>query len=71
MGVRGDGFRITGLPAAHAGAASFRRRERLEACLAEATAQVKALKQEVHDDPGCERGMLFTRIPLCNDFSRR
>ena len=46
--VAQDGIRVR----AHAGAASFRRRERLEACLAEATAQVVALKQEVHDDPG-------------------
>ena len=46
--VAQDGIRVR----AHAGAASFRRRERLKACLAEATAQVAALKQEVHDDPG-------------------
>jgi len=46
--VAQDGIRVR----AHAGAASFRRRERLEACLAAATAQVAALKQEVHDDPG-------------------
>lgn len=46
--VAQDGIRVR----AHAGAASFRRRARLETCLAEATAQVAALKQEVHDDPG-------------------
>jgi transposase len=46
--VAQDGIRVR----ASAGAASFRRRERLETCLAEATAQVEALKQEVHDDPG-------------------
>jgi len=46
--VAQDGIRVR----ANAGAASFRRRPRLETCLAEATAQVAALKQEVHDDPG-------------------
>ena len=46
--VAQDGMRVR----ASAGAASFRRRARLESCLAEATAQVAALKQEVHDDPG-------------------
>ena len=46
--VAQDGIRVR----ASAGAASFRRRERLETCVAEATAQVEALKQEVHDDPG-------------------
>jgi len=46
--VAQDGIRVR----ASAGAASFRRRERLGTCLAEATAQVEALKQEVHDDPG-------------------
>jgi len=46
--VAQDGIRVR----ASAGAASFRRRARLETCLAEATAQVAALKQEVHDDPG-------------------
>jgi len=46
--VAQDGIRVR----ASAGAASFRRRERLERCVAEATAQVEALKQEVHDDPG-------------------
>lgn len=46
--VAQDGIRVR----ASAGAASFRRRERLETCLADATAQVEALKQEVHDDPG-------------------
>jgi transposase len=46
--VAQDGIRVR----ASAGAASFRRRERLETCLAEATTQVEALKQEVHDDPG-------------------
>ena len=46
--VAQDGIRVR----ASAGAASFRRRARLETCLAEATAQVEALKQEVHDDPG-------------------
>ena len=46
--VAQDGIRVR----ASAGAASFRRRPRLESCWAEATAQVAALKQEVHDDPG-------------------
>jgi transposase len=46
--VAQDGMRVR----ASAGAASFRRRARLETCWADATAQVAALKQEVHDDPG-------------------
>ena len=46
--VAQDGVRVR----ASAGAASYRRRPRLEACLAEAEAQVEALRQEVHDDPG-------------------
>ena len=46
--VAQDGVRVR----ASAGAASFRRRGRLEACLAEATAQVEALWREVQDDPG-------------------
>lgn len=45
--VAHDGIRVR----ASAGAASFRREERLEHLLAEATAQVEALKREVHDDP--------------------
>ena len=45
--VAHDGVRVR----ANAGAASFRREERLTQLLAEATAQVEALKQEVHDDP--------------------
>jgi hypothetical protein len=46
--VAQDGVRVR----ANAGAASFRRRPRLEAFLAEAEAQVATLRQEVHDDPG-------------------
>ncbi len=46
--VAQDGVRVR----ASAGAASFRRRPRLEAFLAEAEAQVEALRQELHDDPG-------------------
>jgi transposase len=45
--VAHDGVRVR----ASAGAASFRRGERLEQLLAEATAQVETLKREVHDDP--------------------
>lgn len=45
--VAQDGVRVR----AHAGAAAFRRGPRLEALLAEAEAQVAALRQEVHDDP--------------------
>ena len=37
---------------ASAGSGSFRRRERLERALAEAEAQVKALRAELEDDPG-------------------
>ena len=46
--VAQDGVRVR----ASAGAASFRRRPRLEAFLAEAEAQVEALRRELHDDPG-------------------
>ena len=46
--VAQDGVRVR----ANAGAASFRRRPRLEECLTEAEAQVAALRQELHDDPG-------------------
>jgi transposase len=46
--VAQDGLKVR----ASAGAGSFRRGERLAQCLAEATAQVEALKREVHDDPG-------------------
>jgi transposase len=46
--VAQDGMRVRG----SAGAASFRRRGTLERCLEEAEAQVKALKQQVEDDPG-------------------
>jgi len=46
--VAQDGMRVRG----SAGAASFRRRGTLERCLEEAEAQVKALKQQVEEDPG-------------------
>jgi hypothetical protein len=46
-----DGMRIR----AAAGAASFRRRDTLEKCLAEAEAQVAALKAELDSDPGASR----------------
>jgi transposase len=42
-----DGVRVR----ASAGAASFRGRERLHQCLAEAAAQVQALRHELNDDP--------------------
>jgi transposase len=45
--VAQDGMRVR----AAAGAASFRRRRRLEECLTEAAGQVEALKREVADDP--------------------
>lgn len=45
--VAQDGVRVR----ASAGAASFRRRSKLEQFLDEASAQVEALKQELHDDP--------------------
>ena len=45
--VAQDGVRVR----ASAGAASFRRRPRLDAFLAEAEAQVEALRRELHDDP--------------------
>ena len=46
--VAHDGMRVR----AHAGAASFRRRETLEQLMQDAQAQVEALKLEVGDDPG-------------------
>jgi transposase len=46
--VAHDGMRVR----AHAGAASFRRRETLEQLMRDAQAQVEALKLEVADDPG-------------------
>lgn len=46
--VAHDGMRVR----AHAGAASFRRRETLEDLMQDARTQVQALKQEVGDDPG-------------------
>lgn len=46
--VAQDGVRVR----ASAGAASFRRRPRLEAFLGEAEEQVEALRRELHDDPG-------------------
>ncbi len=46
--VAHDGMRVR----AHAGAASFRRRETLEQLMQDAQAQVEALKLEVADDPG-------------------
>jgi transposase len=46
--VAQDGVRVR----ASAGAASFRRRQTLEACLAEAEAQVQALRAELEADPG-------------------
>ena len=46
--VAHDGIRVR----ASAGASSFRRRPRLEAALADAEAQVAALRTELDDDPG-------------------
>ena len=46
--VAHDGMRVR----AHAGAASFRRRETLDQLMQDAQAQVQALKREVADDPG-------------------
>jgi transposase len=46
--VAQDGVRVR----ASAGKASFRRRSRLEKCLAEARAQVERLKREGEEDPG-------------------
>lgn len=46
--VAHDGMRVR----AHAGAASFRRRETLKQLMQDAQAQVQALKLEVGDDPG-------------------
>ena len=46
--VAQDGVRVR----ASAGAASFRRRKTLEACLAEAAAQIQTLRAELDGDPG-------------------
>jgi len=46
--VAHDGMRVR----AHAGAASFRRRETLEQLMQDARTQIEALKLEVADDPG-------------------
>ena len=46
--VAHDGMRVR----AHAGAASFRRRETLQELMQDAQAQVQALKREVADEPG-------------------
>lgn len=46
--VAQDGMRVR----ASAGAASFRRRGRLEGCLEEARTQVETLKRQLEDDPG-------------------
>jgi hypothetical protein len=46
--VAQDGVRVR----ASAGAASFRRQGKLEACLTEAEAQVEALRRELEEDPG-------------------
>jgi len=48
--VAQDGVRVR----ANAGAASFRREEKLKNCLEAAKERVAALKQEVEDDPGAE-----------------
>lgn len=48
--VAQDGVRVR----ASAGAASFRREEKLDALLSTARAQVAALKKQVDDDPGAE-----------------
>lgn len=45
--VAQDGMRVR----ADAGAASFRRKARLQDCLVQAKAQVEALKREIEDDP--------------------
>ena len=50
--VAQDGMRVR----ASAGAASFRRRPTLEEAYAEAQAQVEALRDELDEDPGAERG---------------
>src|SRR5712691_3152744 len=49
--VAQDGVKIR----ASAGGASFRREERLVQCLAEATAQVAALREQLEGDPGVVR----------------
>lgn len=49
-GLAQDGMRVR----ASAGAASFRREEKLKGYLEAARTQVQALKQEVADDPGAE-----------------
>lgn len=66
--VSQDGVRVR----ASAGAASFRRRERLMGCLAEAEAQVTALRNEVHEDPaGTSRRQAAARERAAEDRRQR
>ena len=50
--VSQDGIRVR----ASAGAASYRRRQKLRICLREAGKQVERLRRELDDDPGASRG---------------
>lgn len=66
--VAQDGLRVR----AHAGAGSFRRRDRLEAALEEATRQVSALKEELEKDPGsADRRRAAARLRGAEDRKRR
>lgn len=66
--VAQDGMRVR----AAAGAASFRRRPRLEALLREADEQVQTLKKEVESDPsGTERRQRATAQRVAEDRLRR
>lgn len=66
--VAQDGMRVR----ASAGAASFRRQRSLKACLAEATAQVKALRAEVDTDPAAtSRRQSAARQRAADDRQKR
>jgi transposase len=66
--VAQDGMRVR----ASAGAASFRRKDRLKALLDQARAQVKQLKREVEDDPGAsERRLAAARERAAREREQR
>ncbi|MHC5044899.1 MAG: IS1182 family transposase [Planctomycetota bacterium] len=66
--VAQDGMRVR----ASAGAASFRKRSTLKRCLRDARAQVKALKQELEDDPAAmSRRESAARLQAAEDRRRR
>ena len=66
--VAQDGMRVR----AGAGAASFRRKETLEACLVQAKAQVqRLLKEREHPDPGVSKGQRAARERAARERAER